>query len=263
MIKGKTYLVGQNIVITREPQQMGELAALLEVHGANVIAYPTIRIADPMTWSKLDQALDRLNSYHWVIFTSVNAVDRFIHRLNFLGKDIHQFGAAQLAAIGDATRRRLEYYKLKVDFCPDQFVAEALLRGFQRFGNLSAKKILLPRAKDARMVLVDGLTKLGAQVDNVTLYRTVCYSKDDKTVLRLLRHGKIHWVTFTSSSTVINFVKKLKYRKIKPKRSWKIASIGPITTETLRRVGYRVDVQAKEYTIAGLVDVMIEYGAPT
>jgi uroporphyrinogen III methyltransferase/synthase len=250
-------LFGKHILVTRSRSQASELADLLEKNGAEPIEFPTIKIVPPENFDQLDSAIENLGKYNWLIFTSANGVDFFFERLKFLGKDLRELKGIRIAAIGPATAKKLENLNLLIDYVPKEYKAEAVIEGFKKFG-VSGLNILIPRAEVAREILPDQLREMGANVDVVTAYKTVMdHSKVDK-VKKMLLQGKIDIVTFTSSSTVKNFTKLLKdldLKKLLEKVA--IACIGPITAETARNLGLKVDIEAKEYTIHGLVEAII------
>jgi len=234
-------LFGKRIVITRDRTQAAELAAPLHALGADVIEFPTIEIQPAANPAPLDAAIARLDCYEWLIFTSVNGVRYFIDRLDRSTVDLRRL-KARICTIGPATRAAVEALHLKVDIVPAEYVAESLVASFEGIA-LSGVRILLPRAAVARDVVPDELAKLGAMVDVVEAYRTVCpqaaaFPRD------------ADWITFTSSSTVKNFVAMAGVESLAGVR---IASIGPITSATLRAQGLGVDVEASPYTVPGLV----------
>lgn len=239
-------LFGRRIVVTRARGQASELTAMLAPLGAEVIEYPVIEIAPAADPAPLDAALARLAEYDWLIFTSVNGVRCFVDRLDASPYDWRGL-RAKLCAIGPGTRRALEALHLKVDLMPEEYVAESLVEAF-RAVDLTGKRVLLPRAAVARDVAPVALAARGAVVDVVEAYRTVVPSPSP--------HGfaKPDWVTFTSSSTVKNFLALAGHEVLEGVR---IASIGPVTSQTARRHGLRVDVEAAEHTIPGLVAALI------
>ncbi|MDP3980424.1 MAG: uroporphyrinogen-III C-methyltransferase [Chlamydiota bacterium] len=255
----KKSLFGKNIVVTRACSQAAALADALESNGANVLELPTIQIEKPSNWTFVDRAIGDLADYDWVVFTSVNAVKIFMERLFERGLDGRAFGKAKIAVIGQSTCFALDAFGLCADLIPKDFVAESLLKAFKSKVNLPGKKILLPRAQGARDVLVEGLKKSGALVDPVVLYRTSVPKQDHDRVLERIRKGQVDWLTFTSSSTVQGFMSKVSKYPLSIFKNCLIASIGPITSKTLRSNGLKVHVEAKPYTINGLVQAMIKY----
>ena len=241
-------LFGQRIIVTRDHRQASELAEPLEELGAEVLHLPVIEIRPPADAAPLDAAIARLATYDWLIFTSVNGVLGFIEHLDRSSSDLRLL-RAQICAIGPATRAAVEALHLKVDHMPAEYVAESLLEALAG-EDLAGKRVLLPRAAVARDLVPVELTRRGAQVDVVEAYRTV--QPEDAPVRDVLaRHP--HWITFTSSSTVRNF---LAIAGVESLKDIKIASIGPVTSATARQAGLTVDVEANPHTIAGLVDAI-------
>lgn len=256
-------LFGQTIVVTRTRQQASELSNQLAELGANVIEAPTIELAPPADWSKVDEVLNRAKAFDWVVFTSANGVEFARRRLFETGRDVRVFGGAKFAAIGDATARALrERLCVQADLCPEQFVAEALADAFAARGEIAAKRFLLLRADIARPILRQRLEQGGAaEVLDLPIYETKLAAALPEGLIEALEEGRVHWVTFTSSSTARNFATLLgaDYRdKLKGVR---VASIGPITTQTLKDLSLEPAVQAEEFNVEGLVAALI--GAAT
>ncbi len=253
-------LFGQTIVVTRTRQQASDLTQRLEDLGANVIEAPTIEITPPADSSVIDQSLARLREYDWIIFTSANGVAATKKKLLGFGLDARDFGKAKIATIGDATsdavRREL---CLNVDLCPLSFVAEALADELIRRGEVSGRKFLLLRADIARPILRERLEQNGAaQVHDVAIYETKRAATLPPHLIEALDAGQVTWITFTSSSTVKNFTELLgpDYKSKLP--NLKLASIGPITTTTLKELGLMPTVEAKTFNVAGLVDALLQ-----
>lgn len=246
-------LFGKKIIVTRSREQASALSERLESLGADVVEFPVIRIV-PI--SNQQPAVSDRQSYDWIIFTSANGVEHFIKRLKDVGLDVRAMGGAKLAAIGPATAAALENYGLKVDYVPSEFVAEAAVRDFPE--DPKGKKILIPRAKEARETLPDKLAELGAEVTVVPVYETVLEDSDAESVREMIEAGEVDAVTFTSSSTVRNFVSLIGDTKLPENTT--IACIGPITAETAKEVGLEPDIVAEEYTIDGLVEALIQHG---
>jgi uroporphyrinogen III methyltransferase/synthase len=237
-------LFGQRIVVTRDWRQSRELAEPLEALGAEVIALPAIEIQPPADPEPLRRALEQLDRYDWVIFTSVNGVRRFASELD----DIRKL-RAKVAAIGPATRAALAELRVNADLVPEQYVAESLLAAFAGH-DLRGQRVLLPRAAVARDLVPVELAKRGAQVDVVEAYRTVApEGLADRAAAVLAR--KPHWVTFTSSSTVKNLAAVADLAGVR------VASIGPVTSAAARQAGLRVDAEAAPHTMSGLVEAIL------
>jgi uroporphyrinogen III methyltransferase / synthase len=242
-------LFGQRIVITRDRSQAGDLASRLHILGAEVIELPTIEIRPALDPGPMDRAIAKLEAYDWLIFTSANGVRYFIDRLDASNRDLRAL-RAQVCAIGPATRQAVEMLHLKVDLMPDEFVAESLVAAFSGI-DVEGKRILLPRAAVAREVVPAEFTRRGAHVDVVEAYRTVVPEDAEARARKIFGDDrKPHWVTFTSSSTVKNFLVVAGREALVGVRT---ASIGPVTTSTLRMHGIEPDVEAKPFTMDGLV----------
>lgn len=255
----KQPLAGRIILITRAREQSGEFASRLQDLGAAVIEFPTIEIVPPLSWEELDRAIDRLPSYDWVIFTSVNGVDFFWRRLSEKMKKRQMPSTLKFCAIGPATARQLQERGIEVDYTPKEFVAEAILQGFEKMA-IRRKRILLARVKQARDILPKGLRALGAEVDVVEAYRTVRPRGGARRLKNILENGKVDVITFTSSSTVNHFVELLKKEDLKELlKGMTIACIGPITAQTAENLGMTVHIQPRDYTIPSLAQAISEY----
>ena len=251
-------LFGKTIIVTRPKSQAPEFIKLLEEQGAQVIAFPTIEIRNPSSYNALDKAINRIEKYDWIIFTSVNGVTSFFNRLRELGKDIRELHRAKIAAIGGVTAQEIENLGIKVDIVPDDYKAEGLIKLFKK-NNIEESKILIPRAKVARDILPDSLAKIGANVDVVTAYVTRQPGKaKTKDIIRLLSENKIDMLTFTSSSTAQNFFELISGFKQSKGRPL-IASIGPITAKTVKEAGYKSTIIPKKYTVEYLANEIVDY----
>ncbi|MBO8126301.1 MAG: uroporphyrinogen-III C-methyltransferase, partial [Firmicutes bacterium] len=256
-------LFGKRIVVTRARAQASALTERLMSLGAEPLECPTIKISEPDSYEPVDAAIEGLaQGYDWIVFTSVNGVEYFLDRLFVKGKDIRALGEAKLAAIGTATAGALRRRGLRVDFIPTEYRAEGLLAGFPT-EEVSGKKVLIPRALEARTILPEELKRRGAKVLEVPVYKTVLDESEGETLVRELSQGQVDAITFTSSSTVKNFLTLLTKAggSLDLIKGVTIACIGPITAETTRAAGISVDLEADEYTIDGLVESLIEYFA--
>jgi uroporphyrinogen III methyltransferase/synthase len=252
-------LTGKTILITRAREQSSEFAARLRERGADVVEFPTIEIAPPLRWEDLDRAIDQLNAYDWIIFTSVNGVAFFWQRLNERGKGPGLPDSVKVCAIGPATARQLKQNGIRVDYTPKEYVAEAILEGFEKM-SVRGKRILLARVKKARDILPKGLKAMGAQIDVVEAYRTLKPRGGSKRLKEILTQGKVDVITFTSSSTVNHFIELLGKGDIREKlKGVTIASIGPVTSRTAREQGLSVHIQPEEYTIPALTEAIVDY----
>jgi uroporphyrinogen III methyltransferase/synthase len=256
----KKPLAGKRFLITRARDQAGVFTSGLKELGAEVIELPTIEIVPPVSWRGLDRAIDQIASYDWLIFTSANGVNFFCQRWKEKNKD-RLPPSLKICAIGPATAYQLSEKGIEVHYTPKEFVAEAILKGFEK-SILKGKRILLARAKEARDVLPDGLRRMGARVDVVEAYRTVKPKGGSKRLRDLLTKGKIDAITFTSSTTVNYFVELLKNEDLqKLLKDRIIACIGPITARTAKHWKMRVHIQPKEYTIPALTQAIVKYFA--
>ena len=271
-------LQGLSILVTRTHEQAGAFSEQLSALGAKPVEFPTIRVVPPEDWEPLDNALRRLCEavwYDWLIFTSANGVRICFERLQRLGYGARSLGDVRVATIGPATAEVLAKYGVAVDLVPAEYIAEgiavSLLDDARKRGeSLKGKKVLLARAAEARNVLVTELQQAGAIVDVVATYRTVGVTNEDgrgREILRMLESQQLDIVTFTSSSTVRNFMQWIIQcdrdvansflsnvsRHTRPK----IACIGPITSQMAREFGLDVHIEAQEYTIAGLIEAII------
>jgi uroporphyrinogen III methyltransferase / synthase len=244
-------LFGQRIVVTRAAGQAAELAAPLEELGAEAVLLPTIEIRPPADPAPLDRAIAELATYDWLIFTSVNGVRGFMESLDRSASDLRSL-RARICTIGPATRAAVEALHLNVDRMPAEYVAESLVEAFAA-DDLTGKRILLPRAAVARDVVPVELANRGATVDVVEAYRTVVPHDVAQRVREVLSH-RPNWIAFTSSSTVKNLLAAVDREAL---RGIRIASIGPVTSATLRQHGLKVDVEASPHTIPGLVEAIL------
>ena len=240
-------LFGKKIVVTRARAQASELSRKLSELGAQCIEVPAIEIVEPSDqFAALDRAIDHIADYDLLIFTSVNGVDHFFDRLTRKNLDARSI-RAKIAAIGSATARELRSHGILADFIPQQFRAEGLI---ELLGDrVEGKRVLIARAEEARNILPDELRRLGATIDVAAAYRTI--SVVDETI----ELDGVDWITFTSSSTVKNFVAGFGVDALRKIRA---AAIGPITADTLREFGVEPDVVASEYTIDGLIAALVE-----
>jgi uroporphyrinogen-III synthase len=278
----KKPLSGIRILVGRARHQAGALSAELKKLGATVLEIPFIEIRKPRSFKPLDDALKNLAKYDWLILTSVNGVEAMWDRIEKLklafGRDGseqdregHEFtratratksnpalaaGRPRIAAIGPATKKAIEQRGASVDVVPKEYVAESVVRSLRR--RVKGKRVLLVRAKVARDVIPRELRKAGARVDVVEAYETVVPQASRKRLQIALANPRRrpHVVTFTSSSTVRNFVALIGARA-RSLDGMQMASIGPVTSSTLKELGLEVDISAKEFTIPGLVEAIV------
>ena len=249
-------LFGKKIVITRAAEQAQEFSSLLEDQGAEVIAFPTIQIVPPKNYAALDQAIQNIDRYDWVLFTSVNGVKGFFERMTALGRDVRDLKGARLGAIGPKTSAQLTQRGLRVDAFPEEYRAEALA---DIVGEVKGCAVLLACAEEARDVLSKTLEARGAKVTLAPVYRTIKTSRAATPIKQLLLQGQVDVVTFTSSSTVDGFMQHFTARqKNRIFEKTKAAAIGPITAATLRDYGIRPAIRASRYTIEALAQAIVK-----
>jgi uroporphyrinogen III methyltransferase/synthase len=247
-------LFGRRIVITRTRRQAGTLSGKLRALGAEVFEIPAIRIGPPPNLMEFGELVRDAYQYDWVVFSSVNGVEAFFEMFFKLYKDARDIGNVRIAAIGPATAGRVRDFHLNVDLQPSEFVAEAVVKAFKEEGSIENLKFLVVRAEKSRDVLPKRLTALGGIVDEAIAYQTLPETADEAGALKRFRSEGADIITFTSSSTVENFMNF----KLPWPAGLQTASIGPITSDTMRKHGLRVDVQAAQYDIDGLVAAILD-----
>jgi uroporphyrinogen-III synthase len=259
-------LAGLRIVVGRARHQASALSSGLRELGAEVIEIPFIEIRNPRSYQPLDTALKNLQDYDWLILTSVNGADALWKRIRKLGLTKRHFKHLKVAAIGPATRKAIEKRGIKVNVVPEEYVAESVVESLR--DQVAGKRVLLARARVARDVIPRELRKLGAKVDAVEAYETVIPRSSLTRLRAILKNSnrRPDVITFTSSSTVRNFAnltgKNVRRgrpgpRKASPLDDVRLVSIGPVTSSTLRELGLPVDLEAKEYTIPGLINAIV------
>lgn len=245
-------LFGKSVVITRPEEQSETFMHGLLERGAEPFLFPVIETVPPEDWGSLDTAIQQLDSYDGLIFTSVNGVKFFMRRLKEKGKDVRELKGLRLYAIGPKTEKAVNALGINVDVVPEDYVAESLLASMGK-ENIKGKRFLLPRAAVARETLPDQLRAQGATLDVAPAYQTVRPQTDTQELARRLKEGSLHAVTFTSSSTVTHFM-RLVDAELKPQLAKvAIACIGPVTAKTAENAGLKVDIMAEEYTVDGLI----------
>jgi uroporphyrinogen-III synthase len=269
---GERPLSGLRILVGRAHHQAGSLSAQFRKLGADVFEIPFIEIRQPRSFQPLDAALKSLANYDWLILTSVNGVEAMWERLAKLRVTRKSFRHLKIAAIGPATKKAIGRRGIKVDVVPEEYVAESVVKSLSK--EIKGKRVLLVRAKVARDVIPRELRKAGARVDVAEAYETVV-PRSSRTRLRAaLKNARQRpdVITFTSSSTVKNFVALLgpvgrgrsRRRKVRSTllKGIMLASIGPVTSETLRNLNLGVDVEARQYTIPGLIEAIVANSRP-
>lgn len=254
-------LWGQTVVVTRAREQASSLVAQVESLGAQVLQCPTIKIeglAEP-EYSALDNALQNLATFDWIVFTSTNGVERFWQRLRSRGKDARALASCKVVAIGPATAAALEARGISPDFLPESSISEKVAEGLLERG---ATRVLIARAVDGREALGETLTAGGAEVTIALCYLNVPDLSNASTVRAKLADGEVDWVSFTSSSTVRNFVEAIGVRVLGEARSsFRVACIGPVTEKTAREYNLAPDVVAEDATVESLVKAMARFSS--
>jgi uroporphyrinogen III methyltransferase / synthase len=253
----RSPLRDKTVLITRSLQQSPELQQLLAAQGARTIEMSTLEIAPPSDWTALDQAITKIGEYDWLILTSANGVEYFFDRLAAQDKDARALGGVKIAVVGRKTADTLQRRGLLADFIPAEFVADALVDSFPE--SLTAKRVLFPRVESGgRELLVQAFTAAGAQVDEVAAYQSICPTAADPAALLALQRQEIDIITFASSKTVQHFHQLVAAHLPKDwLNNLLIASIGPQTSATCQELFGRVDVEASEYTMPGLVTAIV------
>lgn len=256
-------LAGKTILVTRAASQSGQFSDRLQQQGARVIEMPALVIGPPSTWEPLDSAIAQLSTFHWLILTSTNAVDYFFERLEASGKDARSLFGIKIAVVGKKTAESLRSHSLQPDFIPPNFVADSLVENFP--DNLHNCKILFPRVESGgREVLVKEFTAKGAQVIEAPAYQSCCPESIDPIALAALQNQAVNIITFASSKTVQNFGKLIAQSpELSRSQDWLknvcIASIGPETSKSCYNLLGKLDVEAKEYTLDGLTEAIVQW----
>ncbi len=259
----KRPLFNRQIVVTRARSQASDLVSLLSDAGADCLEIPVIKIVPAKDLSPLDTALKQIETYEWLVFTSVNGVKIFFNYLFDTNRDLRDLSRIKTACIGPATAETLFSFGLRCDILPESYRAESVVDAFKHI-DLENKRFLLPRAAEARPVLPVELEKMGAVVDEIPIYNTIPQNDGMETLRENLTAKTVDMVTFTSSSTVKNFYSLLPEEPELRKKLMevvKVAAIGPITADTAKEHGFDVHLEAKEYTIPGLYDAIVKYYA--
>jgi uroporphyrinogen III methyltransferase/synthase len=260
----KPPLADRTVVVTRAATQSADFIAALENYGATVIACPTIEIADPVSYGQLDEAIDHLYGYDWIIFTSANGVDFFLRRLEHANKTVAELDELRVCAIGDATADKLHDAKVHIDVIPSEGKAEGVFQALKEFvggvENVQGLNVLLPRAAVGRDYLPNALQKAGARVDVVTAYRTLVPEDLDRGRLSAMLAGTADCIAFTSPSTVKNLALLFDTHDLsKTLTGIEVACIGSVTAETASEYGLLVDIQPERSTVAALAKAIANF----
>lgn len=257
----KRPLFGKKIIVTRTREQASELMAGLEEYGANCVEYSTINIQPVDSYEVLDEEMERLNEYHWILFTSLNGVKYFFERLYAMGKDSRDLKGPDIAAVGKSTADFLLQYGVNADLIPNVFTGEGLAESLLDQG-VEGRNILIPRALQGREILPETLRGAGAQVTVAPVYQNQPPQGRREALREELESGEVDMITFTSSSTVRNFLAMVDADDVdellRLLQGVKIAAIGPITAKTVTDNGLTVDIQPEEFTIDALTQAIVE-----
>ena len=245
-------LFGRRVLVTRPRDQVGTLWDRFSELGAEVLVQPAIEIGDPPDWAPVDRELMRLDAYDWLVFSSSNGVRFLFERLLAGGGDLRRLGGLKLAAIGPGTAEELAQYRLRADLIPEQYRAESLAAALA--AEAPSKRMLLVRASRGREVLAERLSAAGSAVRQIVVYSSTDVQRPDPAVAKDLAAGRIDWITISSSA----IARSLWAMFGEDLRRSRLASISPITSETLRKLGCEPAVEAKVYTMAGLVEAILE-----
>jgi uroporphyrinogen III methyltransferase/synthase len=263
----KRALFGRRIVVTRTREQASELVNLLENYGAECIEFPTISMEPVDSYEILDRALAEIDTYQWILFTSINAVDYFLKRLFDLGKDVRFLKGPKIAAVGKVTAEALVAHGIKADLLPEEFTGDGLAEALIKTG-VKGLHILIPRALKAGEILPESLSSAGAEVTVAPVYQNVLPASSTGEQLKgelslALQEKTVDMITFTSSSTVKNFATLMEIETPEDMRKLMtgvaVATIGPVTAKTAENLGLKIDVQPAEYTIQNLVNCIVTY----
>jgi uroporphyrinogen III methyltransferase/synthase len=256
----KRPLFGKRIVLTRAQEQAREFSQLLAAYGAEPVEAPTIQIVPPASWQAIDHAIGRIADYSWLIFTSVNGVKPFMERLRLVRRDSRALAHLRVGAIGPRTADELGKHGLIPDLVPSEYQAEGMLAALGAH-DLRGTRVLIPRAEVAREILPEQLRGMGATVDVIPVYRTIAPTADLSRLAGEIESGHIDVVTFTSSSTVRNFVEMVggtdEARRLGAKTT--IGCIGPITAQTAEECGLPVTIMPAENTVSALAQAIVRH----
>jgi len=245
-------LFGQQIMVTRPAGQVCALSNQLLELGADVIEQPAIEISDPRDWEPVDNALSRIEEFDWLVFSSANGVRFFMDRLMSTSRDLRSLGSIKLAAVGSVTAQELLRYHLQADVQPNDFRAEALAESLA--ADAGGKRFLLATASRGREVLAEQLEAAGGKVEQVVAYTSSDVETPSDRSRELLEQGKLDWVTVTSSAIAGSLAKMFGPLL----ENTRLASISPITSNTLRELGFEPSAEATEYTMAGVVEAIVQ-----
>ncbi len=252
-------LFGKGILVTRAADQAGEFSRLLSEKGASVFECPTISLVPPESSAELDRAILELSSFDWLVFTSANAVGFFFSRIETVGLDARALAGCRVCAVGPKTAASLLPYGIRPDLIPADYKAEGVVAEFGRM-EMKGKRVLFPKADKARDLIPKALGEMGAEVTAPVAYRNVIPDRVPERAMLALEEQRIHCITFTSSSTVENLAAILgENRMIRLLEGVVVAAIGPVTANTCRELGLKVDIEPKEYTLEKMTDAISDF----
>lgn len=256
-------LAGQRVLVTRSASQSPQFTRLLQAQGATVLEMPTLEIGPPSSWAALDRAIDRVDTFDWLILTSANGVTAWCERLARVGGQLDRGQRLKIAVVGKKTAAVLEQQGRSPDFIPPDYVADSLVRHFPE--TVAGKAILFPRVETGgREVLAQEFRNQGATVTEVPAYESRCPAAVDPGTAEAIAQGQVSLITFASSKTVRNFGHLLQRHFgdgwLRLLEQTAIASIGPQTSTTCRDLFDRVDIEAEEYTLEGLTAAIVAWG---
>lgn len=254
-------LAGLTVLVTRARSQSETLAGPLEELGAEVLAMPVIELAEPVDSTPLEAAIRNLSTYDWLVLTSVNGVERFLPLVEAVGPVGEQLAGVKVAVVGSATADRLREHGIEPDLIPASYRAEGLADAFLRLGSGVGRRVLIPRAAEARGVLPEELRSTGTEVDAVDLYRLVP-AEPDPDVLARIAEGTVDVLTFASGATARHFVAVLEAAGIDAAAVFSaaaVASVGPVTSAAIRALDFEVEIEAASSTISDLVDAIVDH----
>jgi len=256
-------LFGKKVLVTSPRSSLLEINRYLTHAGSEVIELPAIKVSPVKSYEGIDKEIERIEKYHWIIFTSKNGVDIFMKRFAAKGRDIRELKGIRICTIGERTAERLRNYNINADLVPEKYTSEAIIEGLKKI-DLKGKRILLPRSQNGGKALPEKLKKMGANVCEIATYKIQSPKYDKNKIKKLFRENKIDCIIFTSSSAVKNFLKMVS--DIPCGNGWKkylkqakICAIGIVTSKTLRGFGIKTDIMPEEYTIRRMVEEMESY----
>lgn len=253
-------LLGKRVLITRPAHQTNDFLRELESLGAIAYSQPTVEVVENGDWSEVDEALNEISTYQWLVFTSVNGVDAFMNRLRHLGKDMRALGQCQLATIGPATANALRRYYLEPDLIPESYISESLVEALKDKVQGKGKRVLLARADRGREILRDELSSV-ADVKQIPVYVQRDVTEADKAIVEMIRQGEMDYITLTSSNIARSLAKLLDEACHQRIRAGEIqlVTISPQTSQACQELDWPVTVEASEYNIPGIIDALLDH----